>query len=99
MRDKCRREKVDVDRDEINFILKGIMRTGHRFQPDLPQTPKVLAKAWCDSVIQRLRLEESPLAGGSSERLVREYLSGGLRAEPAGGGMEPAVVVMAAAAG
>jgi Helicase HerA, central domain/Zonular occludens toxin (Zot) len=89
VRDRCRRENVDVDRSEIDFILRGIMRTGHRFDPDLPQEPKVLAEAWCSSVIRGLRLKDSPLLGGASERLLCEYLSGGLIVDAAGGGSEP----------
>ncbi|MBV9199146.1 MAG: ATP-binding protein [Alphaproteobacteria bacterium] len=79
--DRCNREKLDVGSNEIDLILKGIMRAEHRFDPDLPQTPGVLARAWCNSVIGSLP-KESPLLVQPKASLLWNHLSGGLISAP-----------------
>ncbi|MBZ0266924.1 hypothetical protein K8I85_02110, partial [bacterium] len=76
VRDRCNELGVKVARQPISFIIKGIGYSGHRFDPDLPQSPEVLGTAFADSVVESMRRMSHPLTA-EDEGLLREHVSGG----------------------
>ncbi len=77
VRDKCKYQEMAIGRNSINFVLKGISYSGHLFDPDLPQTPKVLAEAFARSITVSLR--RSGIDTSSSvEEIILRHISGGL---------------------
>jgi hypothetical protein len=51
IRDRCAAKGLPVGRNLINFLLKGIHFSGHKFDRDLPQSPEILAEALVRSIV------------------------------------------------
>ena len=77
VRDKCVSLNVNVGRNLVNFILKGLHYGGHNFDQDLDQSPKALAVKFTESVLHALRTRSVEI-DEETEKTIVEYLSGGL---------------------
>ena len=77
VRDQCNQRDMTIGRNAISYVLKGISISGHRFDPDLPQTPKVLAEAFGRSIIESLKRSGVDVLP-SIEKIIQQHVSGGL---------------------
>ena len=87
VRDKSQRKGTNIGRSAIDFVLKGIRFSGHRFDLDLPQTSDALAEAFSNSVIEGLK-KKGYVVDPAKILELRKYLSGGLLREPPTKGIE-----------
>jgi len=77
IRDDSLSQNMGIGRNAINFILKALMIAGHRFDLDLPQSPSVLAEAFCSSILEGLRRKGYEIDPTIMDRF-KSYLSGGI---------------------
>lgn len=75
--DESTRLEKTIGRRAISFVLKALLISGHRFEPDLPQAPGVLAEAFFKSVVEGLEKKGFDFKTGEKAAL-RAHLSGGL---------------------
>lgn len=86
VRDQCVAEGHNVGRRIVNFVIRAIHFSGHRFDSDLPQSPDILAKALVMSVLNTLS-ETVGEVEGNIKNTVELYLSGGLLGKKADTGV------------
>ena len=77
VRDKCKVRGTSIGRSAIAFVIKGILFSGHRFDPDLPQSDRVLSEAFASSVLENLKR-----AGASLTAAMESKLTGHLTSAP-----------------
>ena len=77
VRDLLRSDRgMHIGRGAINYVLKGISWSGHRYDSDLPQDTRTLALAFSKQLLRSLS-ERSSIVGESLLKAV-EYCTGGL---------------------
>lgn len=77
VRDQCVAAGHNVGRKIVNFVIRAIHLSGHRFDTDLPQSSDILAKALVTSVLESLS-EIMGKVDGNTKNTLEHYLSGGL---------------------
>lgn len=77
VRDKCALSEFNIGRTVAARVLMSISHSGHKFDPDLPQSPEVLAEAFTKAVIFGLRKAGVEVDDRTTSAL-KDYLSGGL---------------------
>jgi hypothetical protein len=69
VRDLMLERGTRAGRGSIGYVIKGIMFSGHRFDPDLPQDEPTLAAAFVRSLLYRLEITV-PLEGEALARAL-----------------------------
>jgi hypothetical protein len=69
VRDAMLKRGVRVGRSYINYVIRGISFSGHRFDPDLPQESVTLAAAFLRSLRKDLQITV-PLEGDALVRVL-----------------------------
>jgi hypothetical protein len=77
IRDRCLAGGYPIGRKSINWVLKGIHLSGHKYDSDVPQEPSVLADAFVRSLLANLKKNHVELTDDDTHR-IRDYFSGGL---------------------
>jgi hypothetical protein len=76
VRDLMLKRGVRVGRSSIQFVIKAILFSGHRFDSDLPQEAPILAAGFVRSIVNKLQIT-IPLEGDALVRAL-VYCCGGL---------------------
>jgi hypothetical protein len=76
VRDLMLKGGIRVGRGSIDFVIRAILFSGHRFDPDLPQEAPILAAALVRSIVKDLQITV-PLEGDALVRALA-FCCGGL---------------------
>ena len=68
VRDRCREAGYAVSRADVNFVLKGILLSGHAFGQGTDE-PSTLGRCLLDSVLELCRREQLPLDESQTAQL------------------------------
>jgi hypothetical protein len=80
VRDRCIEAGTPVARASVNFVLRGIISAGHRFDPDARNEPLALAQSFVKNVLGLCESAGLPLADEERE-LLSDWILGDLKSD------------------
>lgn len=77
VRDRCQSVGAQVGRSVVNYVLKGLHFAGHIYDPDVDQSPKILAETFAYSLINALEKKGVAIDPNMRHKIL-DFYSGGL---------------------